>query len=71
MSTAFWAPREKHSLAKLNATQILRLLFQIILLHLLLQVYDIIALLSNQTKKILLTKFKEKPITFDLKGILG
>ena len=37
MSTAFWTPREKHSLAKLNATQILRLLLQIVLLHLLLQ----------------------------------
>jgi len=60
----------RSSLAKLNATQILRLLLQIIFLHLLLQAYDIITLLSNQTKKIPLAKFKDKPISFDLKGIL-
>ena len=34
------------------------------------QAYDIITLLSNQAKKIPLNKFKDKPITFDLKGIL-
>ena len=35
------------------------------------QAYDIITLLSNQTKKIPLAKFKYKPISFDLKGLLG
>lgn len=35
------------------------------------QAYDIITLLSNQTKKIPLAKFKDKPISFDLKGLLG
>ncbi len=35
------------------------------------QTYEIITLLSNQTKKIPLNKFKEKPISFDLKGMLG
>ncbi|MBQ3125077.1 MAG: IS1595 family transposase [Clostridia bacterium] len=35
------------------------------------QAYDIITLLSNQANKIPLHKFKYKPITFDLKGILG
>ena len=35
-----------------------------------LQAYDIITLLSNQTKKIPLAKFKDKPISFDLKGLL-
>ena len=35
------------------------------------QAYDIITLLSNQANKIPLTKFKDKPISFDLKGILG
>ena len=35
------------------------------------QVYDIITLLSNQAKKIPLNKFKEKPISFDLKGMLS
>lgn len=34
------------------------------------QAYDIITLLSNQTKKIPLAKFKGKPISFDLKGLL-
>ena len=34
------------------------------------QAYDIITLLSNQTKKIPLAKFKYKPISFDLKGLL-
>ena len=34
------------------------------------QAYDIITLLSNQAKKIPLNKFKDKPISFDLKGIL-
>ena len=35
------------------------------------QAYDIITLLSNQAKKIPLNKFKEKPISFDLKGMLS
>jgi len=35
------------------------------------QAYDIITLLSNQAKKIPLNKFKDKPISFDLKGILN
>ena len=35
------------------------------------QAYDIITLLSNQSKKIPLAKFKHKPISFDLKGLLG
>ena len=35
------------------------------------QAYDIITLLSNQTKKIPLAKFRDKPISFDLKGLLG
>ena len=34
------------------------------------QAYDIITLLANQTKKIPLAKFKDKPISFDLKGLL-
>lgn len=34
------------------------------------QAYDIITLLANQSKKIPLAKFKNKPISFDLKGIL-
>ena len=59
------------SFAKLNATQILRLLLQIIFLHLLLHAYDIITLLSNQTKKISLAKLKGQPISFNLNGILG
>ena len=45
-----------------------RKLFLIIYLD---QAYDIITLLSNQTKKIPLAKFKYKPISFDLKGLLG
>lgn len=35
------------------------------------QAYDIITLLSNQAKKIPLNKFKDKPISFDLKGLLS
>ena len=35
------------------------------------QAYDIITLLSNQAKKIPLNKFKEKSISFDLKGMLS
>ena len=35
------------------------------------QAYDIITLLSNQAKKIPLNKFKDKPISFDLKGMLS
>lgn len=35
------------------------------------QAYDIITLLSNQAKKIPLNEFKDKPISFDLKGILN
>lgn len=35
------------------------------------QAYDIITLLSNQSNKIPLAKFKYKPIPFDVKGILG
>jgi hypothetical protein len=35
------------------------------------QAYDIITLLSNQAKKIPLNKFKYKPISFDLKGMLS
>ena len=35
------------------------------------QAYDIITLLSNQAKKIPLNKFKEKTISFDLKGMLS
>ena len=35
------------------------------------QAYDIITLLSNQARKIPLAHFKYKPISFDLKGILG
>ena len=35
------------------------------------QTYDIITLSANQAKKIPLDKFKYKPISFDLKGILG
>lgn len=35
------------------------------------QAYDIITLLANQSKKIPLSKFKHKPISFDLKGLLG
>ena len=31
--------------------------------------YDIITLLSNQTEKIPLTKFKDKPISFDMKRL--
>jgi len=34
------------------------------------QAYDIVTLLSNQAKKIPLNKFKDKPISFDLKGIV-
>lgn len=34
------------------------------------QAYDIITLLSNQANKIPLAKFKDKPIFFDLKGLL-
>ncbi len=34
------------------------------------QAYDIVTLLSNQAKNIPLNKFKDKPISFDLKGIL-
>ena len=34
------------------------------------QAYDIITLLANQSKKIPLAKFKNKSISFDLKGIL-
>lgn len=34
------------------------------------QAYDIITLLSNQSDKIPLAKFREKEISFDLKGIL-
>ena len=35
------------------------------------QTYEIITLLSNQAKKIPLNKFKEKSISFDLKGMLS
>ena len=35
------------------------------------QAYDIITLLANQTKKIPLAKFKYKPISFDMKRLLG
>ncbi len=35
------------------------------------QAYDIITLLSNQVKKIPLKKFKDKLISFDLKGMLS
>jgi len=35
------------------------------------QAYDIITLLSNQAKKIPLNNFKDKPISFDLKGMLS
>jgi hypothetical protein len=35
------------------------------------QAYDIITLLSNQAKKIPLAKFKDKPISFDMKRLLG
>ena len=34
------------------------------------QAYDIITLLANQTRKIMLDQLKHKPISFDLKGIL-
>ena len=33
------------------------------------QAYDIITLLSNQTEKIPLAKFKDKPISFDMKRL--
>lgn len=32
--------------------------------------HDIITLLSNQANKVPLAKFKDKPISFDLKGLL-
>lgn len=35
------------------------------------QAYDIITLLANQTRKIPLDKFKYKPISFDMKRLLG
>ena len=35
------------------------------------QAYDIFTLLSNQAKKIPLNKFKDRPISFDLKGLLS